>query len=153
MNAQKNGFFSDDNSFTYVDVGNETTTDVVLSPHAWLEVTLKNESGAYQISSPGENGDSNSREFYLNQNQETVFIIFRGGNKDLKYGFDILDTPNHVLDDFSNVKVNGGAIPIIKEGNVCSNYPVIDKVDTDNNIISGKFNLTLYRGDDYLITD
>ena len=34
-----------------------------------------------------------------------------------------------------------------------SNRLIIDRIDQDSNIIAGRFNLVLYRGDDYEITD
>ena len=108
VNAQKNGFFSDDNSFTYVDVGNETTTDVVLSPYAWLKVTLKNESGAYLINTPGP-----EHNYYLAKGEIRDFTILGFGNREANFLFSVYQMPNspiQSLDSISITKSNGDKI-------------------------------------------
>lgn len=102
-------------SETQAILGNGATpVDIKLYPHAWLRVTIRNESGAYLISAPGATPVSNSREFLLEAGRDTTFTIFGYGNDDFKYVFGVLDQPNHVLEDISTVKVNEGNIPVHK---------------------------------------
>lgn len=110
--ASATGYFP---SETQAILGNGATpVDIKLYPHAWLRVTIRNESGAYLISAPGATPVSNSREFFLEADRDTTFTIFGYGNDEFKYVFGVLDQPSHVLEDISIIKVNEGNIPVHK---------------------------------------
>lgn len=90
VNAHKAGYFTDNTTEKNVAFGTEDMTDIVLPPHAWLKVTLKNESGAYQITGPGFDATSNGRLFLLPQGVDSTFMVFRKGNKNFKYIFSVI---------------------------------------------------------------
>ncbi|MBL7802930.1 MAG: carboxypeptidase regulatory-like domain-containing protein [Saprospiraceae bacterium] len=90
VNAQKEGYFTDDNTSALVLDGSEENTDIVLPPYAWLEVKLKNESGAdFEIIPPGTGG-SGTQGICLTQSMDTVMpaLLIRG-NQNYKYLFSI----------------------------------------------------------------
>ena len=112
--AYSPGYFSDTDSETHVPSRPADGVDIVLSPHAWIKVHLKNESGAYLIGVPGAISSDNSRDFTLSQGEDSTVVMFRKGNEDYKYVFSVLDTEDHVLEDISNIQINNGSIPIKK---------------------------------------
>jgi hypothetical protein len=50
----------------------------------------------------------------LEQNQDSTFFLFRKGNEKFKYVFGVLDTPGHVMEDITKIKINNGTIPLTK---------------------------------------
>ncbi len=91
VNAQKEGYFTDDNTSALVLDGSEENTDIVLPPYAWLEVTVKNESGAYAISSTEINSVS---PIQLTAGEDTTFIHLVRGNQDYHYVYSIWTDAN-----------------------------------------------------------
>jgi hypothetical protein len=95
VQARKSGYFSDDTTEKPVLYDSETMTDIVLPPHAWLQVKLINESGAFAISC--------SELSFLNLIQlpiysDSVFIIKRRGNEKYKLIYQVLPLENTFSD-------------------------------------------------------
>jgi hypothetical protein len=61
-----------------------------LHPHAWLKVTLRNESGAYKITTPGEDLTSTGKSHMLAKGDETTVNFFRKGNTVERYIFSVI---------------------------------------------------------------
>ena len=89
-NAHKDGYFTDHTTEAQILFGSEDKADIILPPYAWLKVTIRNESGAYQITAPGPNLESSGRSFFLEQEVDSTFVLFRKGNKDYKYIFSVI---------------------------------------------------------------
>jgi hypothetical protein len=117
-NAYMPGYFSDIDS--EIDIGSkpDNDADIWLHPHAWIRVTIRNESGAYGFY-PDRN-QSGLPLIHLNIGQDSTLldeIKFRKGNDFTKYIFSsILEegggTPP--LDYWENVKAFVGSenIPV-----------------------------------------
>jgi len=91
VNATKEGYFTDHTTAKSVLDGSEENTDIVLPPYAWLEVTVKNESGAYAISSTEINSVS---PIQLTAGEDTTFIHMVRGNQDYHYVYSIWTDAN-----------------------------------------------------------
>ena len=85
VNAQKEGYFTDDNTSALVLDGSEENTDIVLPPYAWLEVTVKNESGAYAFNTDVFN--SVNPYIFLRQGSDTTLVALVRGNQNYKFGY------------------------------------------------------------------
>ncbi len=89
-NARKAGYFTDDYTEAHVLFGSEDKADIILPPYAWLKVTIRNESGAYQVTAPGPDLASSGRSLFLSQGADSTFTLFRKGNEDYKYIFSVI---------------------------------------------------------------
>jgi hypothetical protein len=92
VSAKASGYFPSD--LQPILSAGATPADIVLSPHAWLKVSLNNTSGAWQITAPGAASTDTQRSLMLEQGADSTITIFRRGNKDYKYIFSILPVPN-----------------------------------------------------------
>ena len=88
VNAQKEGYFTDDNTSALVLDGSEENTDIVLPPYAWLEVTVKNESGAYAFDPPAS-GSGNPQIHLTIGNDSMLPILLVRGNQEYVYRYGI----------------------------------------------------------------
>ncbi|MEO6759454.1 MAG: hypothetical protein ABIO24_08360 [Saprospiraceae bacterium] len=113
-NARKAGYFTDFTTEKNVLFGTEDQTDIILPPYAWLQVTIRNESGAYQITAPGPDAKSTGRSFYLSEGADSTFVIFSAGNDDYKYIFSVIPVAGgHATEDlqaFTILNKNGQSI-------------------------------------------
>ncbi|MBL7802929.1 MAG: carboxypeptidase regulatory-like domain-containing protein [Saprospiraceae bacterium] len=112
VNAQKEGYFTDDHTSALVLDGSEETTDIVLPPYAWLEVTVRNESGAFAISVPGPSETHSSMLMALPENADTVYWCLYRGNVEHRFIYGVLTSPEQSTTDpnASTVKINGVVI-------------------------------------------
>jgi hypothetical protein len=127
VTATKAGYFTDDQTGKPILGGSERMTDIHLSPHAWFKITLKNQSGAYGFSGPGEDDLSNGRLFLLNKGQDSTIVTFTKGNTDYKYIFSAIPFETPYTDyDFSNLSISGqnGQIAYIKRTNNAGTFLV-----------------------------
>jgi hypothetical protein len=90
VDAYKQGYFTDYMTAVGVLSGSEDKCNIILSPHAWLRVNIRNESGAYLISVPGATSTDTERAISLEQGQDSTFTIFRDGNQDYDYVFAVI---------------------------------------------------------------
>lgn len=90
-NAVKDGYFTDlDSEIVIVD---KPENDIVLFPNAYLKVTVKNESGAYEF--VPENNYSGGPRIYLQQGQDTTLSIkVVKGNLEYTYDYGYYPSPN-----------------------------------------------------------
>jgi hypothetical protein len=116
-------YFSDTDSETHVPTRPANGVDIVLSPHAWIKVHLKNESGAYGFYP--EANQSGKPLITLLLGQDTTFIDElspRKGNQLEKYLFSAREFDGivpgssywakvkaKVNGDFVDIKINLGA--------------------------------------------
>ncbi|MFN0174143.1 MAG: hypothetical protein ACKVU0_05805 [Saprospiraceae bacterium] len=110
-NARKDGYFTDHTTEAQVLFGSEDKTDIILPPHAWLRVTIRNESGVYGF------GSSQLLEERLiqAQGQEHTVVKLVKGNALYNLIFFILLDDNTSTTDISNIKVldeSGNELPI-----------------------------------------
>ncbi len=89
-NAHKDGYFTDNTTEAQVLFGSEDKADIILPPYAWLKVTIRNESGAYQITAPGYDMLWGGQSFFMSQGLDSTFVLFRKGNQDYKYLFSVI---------------------------------------------------------------
>ena len=85
VNATKEGYFTDHTTAKSVLDGSEENTDIVLPPYAWLEVTVKNESGAYAFNTDVFN--SVNPYIFLRQGSDTTLVALVRGNQNYKFGY------------------------------------------------------------------
>ncbi len=103
------GFWDSGDDFAFINRkdGCPVPATLHLYPFAWLKVKLNNESGAFQITAPGENLISNGRSIYLGQGIDTTIYFFRKGNQEFKYIFSVIpqagEAANLDLDAFKVV--------------------------------------------------
>ncbi len=82
-NARKADYFTDDYTEAHVLFGSEEKSDITLPPYAWLKVTIRNESGAYAISSSALN-EINPR-ILLPLGTDSTIVKLLKGNKPYKF--------------------------------------------------------------------
>jgi hypothetical protein len=90
-NAVKDGYFTDlDSEISILD---KPENDIVLFPHAYLKVVVKNESGAYEF--VPESNSSGGPRVYLQQGQDTTLSIkVVKGNLEYTYDYGYYPSPN-----------------------------------------------------------
>ncbi len=115
VNARKTDYFSDlDTQQIVNDDGNYDDVDIILPPFAWLEVTLRNASGAYKFSgATGTYPDLPVKGFLLQKGETTSFLCATLGNKDYKYLFAVFPIQNQPpTNDISNIIIEkrGGTL-------------------------------------------
>jgi hypothetical protein len=108
-NAVKDGYFTDlDSEISILD---KPENDIVLFPHAYLKVVVRNESGKYAfISSEITDG-----VIHQSKNQQDTFSLVVKGNQDYKLLFSILETETTSFTNPNGVKViadNNIIIPV-----------------------------------------
>ena len=91
VNAFKDGYFTDYMTAKSVLDYSEEQTDIVLPPYAWLQVTIRNESGAYAISS-SEISTLSSLQIPIHK--DTTFLHLIRGNQEYTYVYSIWSSPN-----------------------------------------------------------
>ena len=113
VNATANGYWADDHYLTLVAFQKELVTSVALHPHAWIEVTIRNESGAW--------GFGSSQLFNeiirqgIGENQTVTKLI--KGNDQFKLNFFIMVDEQNSTIDTANIKCisSGNKIPVIQQ--------------------------------------
>jgi hypothetical protein len=98
-NAVKDGYFTDlDSEISILD---KPENDIVLFPHAYLKVVVKNESGKYGFTSNRlYNG-----VIMQAKNESDTFDIKVKGNQDFKFFFSVLESETTSFTDPSGVEV------------------------------------------------
>ena len=92
VNATKEGYFTDlDTEEIVLDDGNYDDIDISLPPHAWLRVTIRNESGAYAFNT--DVFDPEHPFIYLSANADTILTLLVKGNQEYRFGYCIKPTP------------------------------------------------------------
>lgn len=106
VNAFKAGYFADHTTSALVLAGSEEHTDIVLPPFAWLEVTVRNESGASFSIFPPNGGGSGGPGINLVQGADTLLptLLIRG-NQEYKYLFSIYTDSGQPLQDLSIIHI------------------------------------------------
>ena len=90
VNATKEGYFTDHTTAKSVLDGSEENTDIVLPPYAWLEVTVRNESGAnFEIIPPDADGSTEQGIILAQGMDSTLSTFLLRGNQNYKYLFSI----------------------------------------------------------------
>lgn len=105
--AQKEGYITDFSTMaTYPSAGSDMV-NVYLPPEAWIAIRLKNESGAWGITIPGETTQGTSRKVILEQGEEKLFFTLTKGNDFFNYVFGITPVENQpVLKNYDSVLIN-----------------------------------------------
>lgn len=91
VNAFKDGYFTDHTTAASVLDYSEQQTDILLPPFAWLEVTIRNESGAYAFNT--DVFDSVNPYLYVSQGSDTTLTALVRGNQNYKFGYCIKPDP------------------------------------------------------------
>lgn len=91
VSARAAGYFSSD--LQPILSGGATPADIILYPHAWLRVTIKNESGAYEFIPPSN--FSGGPRIHLPQGHDSIFFpLLVRGNKEYFYGYGVYSAPD-----------------------------------------------------------
>ncbi len=116
VTATKESYFTDDQTGKPVLGGSERNTDIHLYAHAWLKVTLKNQSGAYGITVPGETVLHTGKLLTISANESEEIVLFREGNVDKRYMFSVIPIEGQLASqDLSSLTVeksNGDKIAL-----------------------------------------
>ena len=92
VNARKAGYFTDLDTEEGVNDGSYDKTDIHLPPYAWLKVTLRNESGAYEFVSSFLN-ELHPR-IQLEQGADSVLVKLVKGNQESIFIYSIRLEPD-----------------------------------------------------------
>jgi hypothetical protein len=95
VNAYKDSYFTDDLSQSVVLNDKEDKTNVVLYPHAWLQVTIRNESGAYAFNT--DVFDPLNPFIYLENGDSRTYTTVVKGNQDYRFGYCVKPSPDTLM--------------------------------------------------------
>ncbi len=106
--ASAEGFWKSGDDFIVINAASglsQIPNLIYLYPHAWLEVTVKNESGAYMITVPGDWPIGTNTKVLIGKGEQGTFTVFRQGNKTMRYIFSVWENSVKPIEDLSYVQV------------------------------------------------